>query len=153
MILILIILLVLSIIKTSIILVLIENLPLESIIKPPVFVTEYMKVSNLWFYLGKTSHIWQLVKDEFGGTLGIVTMEDVLEEIVGEIWDEHDEIVEQIIKIEPHKYQVKGNAELDSLFEQLGLDDDLDFSTVNGWIMDEMGRIPLCGEIHFNIKT
>ncbi len=127
-------------------LVLIENLPLESIIKPPVFVTEYMKVSNLLVLFRENKSHMAVVKDEFGGTLGIVTMEDVLEEIVGEIWDEHDEIVERIIKIDDHKYQVKGNAELDSLFEQLGLDDDLDFSTVNGWIMDEMGRIPFVGD-------
>jgi CBS domain containing-hemolysin-like protein len=73
-------------------------------------------------------------------------MEDVLEELVGEIWDEHDEIIEQIIKIEDHKYRVKGNAELDDVFERIEIDDDLDFSTVNGWILDEMGKIPFIGD-------
>jgi CBS domain containing-hemolysin-like protein len=87
-----------------------------------------------------------IVKDEFGGTLGIVSMEDILEEIVGEIWDEHDEIVEQIVKVDEHKYRVKGNAELDMLFEMIGFTDDLDFSTVNGWILDEMGKIPFIGD-------
>jgi CBS domain containing-hemolysin-like protein len=73
-------------------------------------------------------------------------MEDILEEIVGEIWDEHDEIVEQIVQISEHKYRVKGNAELDILFDMIGLTDDLDFSTVNGWILDEMGKIPFIGD-------
>ncbi|BCR35999.1 HlyC/CorC family transporter [Mariniplasma anaerobium] len=127
-------------------LVLLEKQPLEYIIKPPVFVTEYMKVSNLLgLFKANKSHM-AVVKDEFGGTLGIVTMEDVLEELVGEIWDEHDEIIEQIIKIEEHKYRVKGNAELDDVFERIGIDDDLDFSTVNGWILDEMGKIPFIGD-------
>lgn len=127
-------------------LVLLEKQPLEYIIKPPVFVTEYMKVSNLLgLFKANKSHM-AVVKDEFGGTLGIVTMEDVLEELVGEIWDEHDEIIEQIIKIEDHKYRVKGNAELDDVFESIGIDEDLDFSTVNGWILDEMGKIPFIGD-------
>jgi CBS domain containing-hemolysin-like protein len=127
-------------------LVLLEKQPLEYIIKPPVFVTEYMKVSNLLGLFKSSKAHMAIVKDEFGGTLGIVTMEDVLEELVGEIWDEHDEIIEQIIKIEDHKYRVKGNAELDDVFERIEIDDDLDFSTVNGWILDEMGKIPFIGD-------
>ena len=127
-------------------LVLIEKQPLHTIIKPPVFVTEYMKVTNLLDLLQDTKAHMAIVKDEFGGTLGIVSMEDILEEIVGEIWDEHDEIVEQIVQISEHKYRVKGNAELDILFDMIGLTDDLDFSTVNGWILDEMGKIPFIGD-------
>ena len=127
-------------------LVLIEKQPLHTIIKPPVFVTEYMKVTNLLDLLQDTKAHMAIVKDEFGGTLGIVSMEDILEEIVGEIWDEHDEIVEQIVKVNDHKYRVKGNAELDMLFEMIGFTDDLDFSTVNGWILDEMGKIPFIGD-------
>jgi len=127
-------------------LVLIEKQPLHTIIKPPVFVTKYMKVTNLLDLLQDTKAHMAIVKDEFGGTLGIVSMEDILEEIVGEIWDEHDEIVEQIVKVDEHKYRVKGNAELDMLFEMIGFTDDLDFSTVNGWILDEMGKIPFIGD-------
>lgn len=126
--------------------VLLEEEPLESIIKPPVFVTEYMKVSNLLGLFKATKSHMAVVKDEFGGTLGIVTMEDVLEELVGEIWDEHDEIIEQIVKISEHLYKVKGNTELDDLFERIDFEEDLDFSTVNGWILDEMGKIPFIGD-------
>jgi magnesium and cobalt exporter, CNNM family len=133
-------------------LVLLEKQPLEYIIKPPVFVTEYMKVSNLLGLFKSSKSHMAVVKDEFGGTLGIVTMEDVLEELVGEIWDEHDEIIEQIIKIDEHKYRVKGNAELDDVFERIHIDEELDFSTVNGWILDEMGKIPFIGD-SFNYKN
>lgn len=127
-------------------LVLLEKQPLDTIIKPPVFVTEYMKVTNLLGLLQDTKSHMAIVKDEFGGTMGIVTMEDILEELVGEIWDEHDEIVERIVKIDEYKYRVKGNAELDLLFDELGLADELDVSTVNGWILDEMGKIPFIGD-------
>ncbi len=87
-----------------------------------------------------------IVKDEFGGTLGIVTMEDILEEIVGDIWDEHDEIVEQIVKIDEQHYKVKGYADIDDVFEELGIEEEMDFSTINGWVQDELGKIPMVGE-------
>ncbi len=127
-------------------LVLLDKEPLDSIIKPPVFVTEYMKVTNLLGLLQDTKSHMAIVKDEFGGTLGIVTMEDILEELVGEIWDEHDEIIEQIVKLDDRMYRVKGNAELDILFDKLNINEELDVSTVNGWILDEMGKIPFIGD-------
>jgi CBS domain containing-hemolysin-like protein len=135
--------------------VVLEKKPLESIIKPPVFVTEYMKVSNLLELLQEHKSHMAIVKDEFGGTLGIVTMEDILEEIVGEIWDEHDEIIEQITQIDEYTYKVKGTAELDELFDILEIDDEMDFSTVNGWVLDALGKIPMIGEsfIFKNLKV
>ncbi len=133
-------------------LVLLEKQPLNTIIKPPVFVTEYMKVSHLLELLKENKAHMAIVKDEFGGTLGIVTMEDILEEIVGDIWDEHDEIIEQIAKIDDVTYRVKGNADLEDIFEALGMEEDLDFATVNGWVMEELGRIPVVGD-EFNYKN
>lgn len=135
--------------------VVLEKKPLESIIKPPVFVTEYMKVSNLLELLQEHKSHMAIVKDEFGGTLGIVTMEDILEEIVGEIWDEHDEIIEQITQVDEYTYKVKGTAELDELFDVLEIDDEMDFSTVNGWVLDALGKIPMIGEsfIFKNLKV
>jgi len=132
--------------------VLLEKQALDTIIKPPVFVTEYMKVSNLLELLQEYKSHMAIVKDEFGGTLGIVTMEDILEEIVGDIWDEHDEIIEQMIKIDEKNYRVKGYADLEDVFEELGIDEDLEFSTVNGWAQDELGKIPSIGEV-FNYKN
>ncbi len=132
--------------------VLLEKQALDTIIKPPVFVTEYMKVSNLLELLQEYKSHMAIVKDEFGGTLGIVTMEDILEEIVGDIWDEHDEIIEQMIKIDDKNYRVKGNADLEDIFEELGINEELEFSTVNGWAQDELGKIPSIGEV-FNYRN
>lgn len=133
-------------------LVVIEKQPLESIITPPLFVTEYMKSTDLLALLRENKSHMAIVKDEFGGTIGIVTMEDLLEEIVGEIWDEHDTIVESIVKVTENQYRVKGYADIDIFFETLGLieDDDLDVATVNGWVVDQFGHIPFIGESFHN---
>jgi len=127
-------------------LVVLENQPLDSILKPPVYVTEYMKVSHLLDLLRSNKSHMAIVKDEFGGTLGVVSMEDILEELVGDIWDEHDEIVEQIVEIDEDTFRVKGNADLDDLFELVGIKEELDFATVNGWVLDELGRIAVVGD-------
>jgi len=135
--------------------VVLDKKPLDSIIKPPVFVTEYMKVSNLLDLLQENKAHMAIVKDEFGGTLGLVTMEDILEEIVGEIWDEHDEIIEQITQVDEYTYKVKGTADLEELFEVLDIEDEMDFSTVNGWVLEVLGKIPQIGEsfIFKNLKV
>ncbi len=129
--------------------VLLDRQPLENIIKKPVFVTEYMKVSHLLDLLQENKSHMAVVKDEYGGTLGVVTMEDILEEIVGDIFDEHDEIIEQIIKIDDTHFKVKGDTDLDDLFEALEIeeDDDADYATVNGWVQDQLGRIPMIGDV------
>jgi CBS domain containing-hemolysin-like protein len=126
--------------------VLLEKESLEDIISPPVFVTEYMKVSHLLNLLKAHKAHLAIVKDEFGGTLGVVSMEDILEELVGDIWDEHDEIVEQIVKEDETHYRVKGHADLEDVFETLGMDEELEFSTINGWVTDELGRIPVAAD-------
>ncbi len=129
--------------------VLLDRQPVENIVKKPVFVTEYMKISHLLELLKVNKSHMAIVKDEYGGTLGIVTMEDILEEIVGDIFDEHDEIIEQIKKVDDTHYQVKGDTDLDDLFEVLDMeeDDDADYATVNGWVQDQLGRIPSIGDV------
>ena len=89
-----------------------------------------------------------VVSDEYGSTAGIVTLEDVLEEIVGDIWDEHDEIVEEIKQTSEHEYIVSGMASIEKLFEELDIDEEPeeDTSTVNGWAMEVLGRIPEEGD-------
>ena len=128
-------------------LVVLDKHELSSIITKPVNVSEYMKVSDLLALLQETKAHMAIVKDEFGGTLGIVTMEDILEELVGEIWDEHDEIVERIVKISDNEYRVKGNTALDDLFEELEIEDfeASDHTTVNGWVLEKLGTMAQVG--------
>lgn len=86
-----------------------------------------------------------IVVDEYGGTLGIVTLEDVLEELVGEIWDEHDEVVEYFEKISDDTYRVDANADLGDFFELFSIeaeDDDFDSQTVGGWVVEKLGDMP-----------
>jgi CBS domain containing-hemolysin-like protein len=85
-----------------------------------------------------------VVIDEYGGTEGLITMEDIIEELVGEIWDEHDEVIEWFKKIGDDKYLVSCNADIDDMFELLGveIDEELDITTVNGFITMLFEGIP-----------
>ena len=127
-----------------------EQTPISEIIKPVIYVTKTMKVNDLLKELQEKQLHLAVVTDEYGSTAGIVTLEDVLEEIVGDIWDEHDEIVEEIKSVGENEYIVSGMANLEKLFEELelNLDDieDEDATTVNGWAMNILGRIPEEGD-------
>jgi len=83
-----------------------------------------------------------VVMDEYGGVSGIVTMEDILEELVGEIWDEHDEVVEDIVQLQDGTWRVSGSASLDDLRELFPIAEDFDSVTVNGWVLEVFGRFP-----------
>lgn len=117
-----------------------------SIVKPALYITEGKKIGELLKELQREKLHIAVVLDEFGGTIGIVTMEDILEELVGEIWDEHDEVVEEIRQIADGEYEVLGSSSLKKLFELLDIDDKLDVVTVSGWAMETMGRVPAQGD-------
>ncbi len=119
---------------------------LPEIMKPPVFVTPTMKISDILKKLqSEKAHI-AVVTDEFGGTLGIVTMEDILEELVGEIWDEHDEVIEEFTKLDDGSYKIICNADLDEMFEYFDMEAEDDSGTVSGWVLDQLGKIPEVGD-------
>lgn len=121
----------------------------HSVIQQVLFIPENMKISNLLRSLQKSKTHLAVVVDEFGGTAGIVTMEDILEELVGEIWDEHDEVVETFQKLDEVTTLVNCSADLDDLFEVLDIKQDpdsFDSTTVSGWVMEELDRLPEEGD-------
>ncbi len=114
--------------------------------KPPLFIPPAAKISGLLKDLQKAKVHMAVVLDEYGGTLGIVTMEDILEELVGEIWDEHDEVVEDFMEVEDNTYRINCGAELDKLFDYLSITGDTGATTVSGWIMERLEKIPEPGD-------
>ncbi len=124
----------------------ISEKPLREIIVPPMFVHQTEKIDNLLQQLrAAKSHI-AIVVDEYGGTLGIVTMEDILEELVGEIWDEHDDVEEPIRKITEDTYLVDGTVSLGDFSDRFDIDAESESTSVGGWVMEKMEHIPVQGE-------
>ena len=122
--------------------------PLEEILSPVMFVLENEPISLLLKKLQLAKTQMAVVVDEYGGTCGIVTMEDILEELVGEIWDEHDEVIEEFRKQSDGSYLVACSADLDDLYDLFDMKpgQEYDASSVSGWVMEEIGRVPDVGD-------
>ena len=120
---------------------------ITEIMKEPVFAPASLAISNLLklFRTSKTHLV--ILLDEFGGTDGIVTMEDVLEELVGEIYDEHDEISEEVVEQEDGSLIVDGNMQLEELMEKFGLENTYDADTVGGWAGEMLEKVPEVGDL------
>jgi len=119
------------------------------IMKEPVFAPATLPISSLLkqFRASKTHQI--ILLDEFGGTDGIVTLEDVLEELVGEIYDEHDEVHEEIVKQEDGSWLIQGSTQLPEMLEMLGIEAEenaYDADTVGGWVGEMIQRVPEVGD-------
>ena len=117
---------------------------IKKIICPAVFTLDNMKISRLMAILReKKSHL-AIVTDEYGGTTGVVSLEDILEELVGEIWDEHDAVKEDFHIMSKNRCRVSGNANLEKMFEIFdeSVPEDFDSVSVSGWITEYLGRIP-----------
>lgn len=123
-----------------------DEKPLEEIMTNPLFVTPGIKTFQLFSLLQKSRSHMAVVVDEYGGTEGIVTLEDILEELVGEIWDEHDEVVEEIETLSDNEYRVVCTADLEDLFDLFDMDEEPEFPTVSGWVINHFGRIPDVGD-------
>jgi CBS domain containing-hemolysin-like protein len=123
--------------------------PIRRIIKPVIYTSPNTRISTLLKQLqGAKLHL-AVVLDEYGGTEGIITLEDIIEELVGEIWDEHDTVEEFYTKIDDSTWLVKGDAEIDDLIDRFHVeeeDEEFDFITVSGWAIHELGHIPHVGE-------
>ena len=120
---------------------------IKGIVTSMALATEHMKISDLLRSMQKQKVHMATVVDEYGGTLGIVTLEDILEELVGEIWDEHDEVVDYFTKLDDEHYLVDGNAELSEFCEIFSQEEDeeSDSNSVSGWIIERSGDIPPIG--------
>lgn len=120
--------------------------PLETVLSQPVYVLETLKISKLLKLLQqKKSHL-AVVTDEYGGTVGVVTLEDVIEELVGEIWDEHDVVVEEIFPISDTCCRISANANLDKIAELFNVEIESESTTVGGWVSETLERIPVTGD-------
>ena len=122
------------------------KVPVRELMSTPTYVMQNTKVSNLLKLLQKTKSHMAVVVDEYDGVQGIVTMEDILEELVGEIWDEHDEVVEEYRALPDGGYLVDGGANLDDMLELFDIHKEYDPVTVNGWVREELGRFPKAGD-------
>jgi len=123
-----------------------ESLQLSDVIKPAVFTVTSARISDVLQLFKKEHTHLAVVIDEYGGTEGIVTMDDILERLVGDIWDEHDEVVEEFLRIDENKYRVLCTAYIDDLFNFLDIKAASESSTVGGWIMDELRHAPALGD-------
>ena len=120
--------------------------PLEDIMTPPLYIHKGERIDDLLRDLQTNKCHLAVVLDEYGGTLGIVTMEDILEELVGDIWDEHDEVVEDYKEIAENTFRIDCGGSLADFCEFFDLEIESDAITINGWIMEALDKIPACGD-------
>ena len=120
--------------------------PLRDIISPPLFALENEPIRLLLKKLQQAKTHVAVVVDECGGTCGIVTMEDILEELVGEIWDEHDEEEVFIRKVDKDTYLVDAAMDFDDFAEFFHLNEETEMTSVSGWVMEQCDRVPEVGD-------
>lgn len=131
-----------------------EEYNIDDVLKSTVFVAKSMAVNDLLKLMQSKKTHMAVVTDEYGGTIGIVTLEDILEELVGEIWDEADEIVEDFVDLEDGKIKVLCSTQLNKMLDHLGLEDDSDSESVSvgGWVIEQLCKIPEEGDV-FSYKN
>ena len=120
----------------------------SAIVSNVLYTTGSTKISDLLRILQRAKAHMVIVVDEYGGTEGLCTLEDIVEELVGEIWDEHDEVIEEFKKQSDGSYLISCNANLTDLYDLFSTKGERDCTTVSGWVMEEIGRVPEEGD-HF----
>jgi len=119
---------------------------LAALITPVLYTTGNTKISDLLRILQRKKAHMVVVVDEYGGTEGLCTLEDIVEELVGEIWDEHDEVIEEFKKQPDGSYIIACHAALTDLYDLFALTGECEANTVSGWVMEQIGRVPEEGD-------
>ncbi|MCB6994043.1 hemolysin family protein [bacterium 210820-DFI.6.37] len=120
------------------------NKTISDYVKPVVFVAGAIKISALLKKMQQMKTHLAIVIDEYGGTEGLVTMEDIIEELVGEIYDEHDAVISQeIIPLQNGSYRVKCNASIAKVFDFFDIEEEMNVQTVNGWVVVQLDKLPV----------
>ena len=123
-----------------------KDVQLTDLLLEPVYIPKTMKLHDIMDEFRSHQSHMVIVADEYGGIMGVVTMEDVLEQLVGEIWDENDDIVNDWQELAPHRWECSGDMNLTEFFDNLDLDDDKlesDCATVGGWATENIGAMPV----------
>ena len=119
---------------------------IRNIMTPPIFILKNEKIDDLLRKLQKAKSHVAIVLDEYGGTYGMVTMEDILEELVGDIWDEHDEVVEELTEIDENTFHVDGMMNFEDFCEEFEIEAESQAISVGGWASEQLEKIPDIGD-------
>lgn len=123
------------------------NLSIRKFVREVPYIPELKKLEGLLVYLQKSRNSMAIVVDEYGGASGIITVEDILEEVVGEIRDEYDHVVNNLIRLGKNQYKISARMEIDHINDQLSIQLPKDnYETLGGFVLKQMGRIPRPGE-------
>lgn len=120
--------------------------PLKEIIAPAIYIHQFEKINDILKTLQREKSHVAVVVDEYGGTLGIVTMEDILEELVGDIWDEHDEVEEEFRQLSENTYRVDCDVTMDDFCAFFDIRAEYESVSLSGWIMEQLERVPEKGD-------
>ncbi len=123
-----------------------HSAPIDDIINEPFFIPASMKITELLQSLQKRKGHFAVITDEYGGTKGIVTLEDILEELVGEIWDEHDNVVKEIEPIGKNSYLVTGSLDFEEFCEFFKIKTETEMNSVGGFVMEKLSKVPEKGD-------
>lgn len=126
-----------------------QEIDIRRMMMPVTFVHKTMTLPDVLKEMKKRKNHLVVVTDEYGGTMGVLTMEDVLEQLVGDIWDESDEVDEEMVPLGGDRYDVDADMRIEDFFEELDIDDrdfDDDNTTLGGWAIEQLGRYPRVGD-------